>query len=252
MKKIIFLTIAPLMIIILIGFFDANNYDNFLYQYLRIGPLNYYDLPIWDFFMAVGTIVTTIVAVVALRLTHETGIFDKTPNVLASGTFIISTKNKKEDKNRTTNDIRDMEIDTDCSVHTFQLINIGRGLAKNIIPSIREEIKGKFLEDISPHSFILPSGKSTRDLGEVLRVHGQIFEKGQTNETIETEDENDAMVGWFYIYFKDHSERTFKTKVKIKKVKNIDKSILGGRTEELIKNPDIEIWKVIDNIKVEI
>ena len=46
--------------------------------------------------------------------------------------------------------------------------------------------------------------------------------------------------------------KTFQTKVKIKKVKNIDKSIKGRAIEDLIKNPDIELWKVTDNTMLEI
>ena len=217
---------------------------------------SYLNLPtniFWDILSAAGTAITALIAIVAFYFTREAGIFEKTPNVLASGAFFISINDKDEGNNKRTNDMRDMAIDVEHSIHTFQLINIGRGLAKNIIPSIREDVEGKLLEDVSPHSFVLPSGKSTRDLGEILRVYGQRFVKGEKNKTIEIKkDENDTKVGWFYIDFNDHSGKTFQTKVKIKKVKNIDKSIKGRAIEDLIKNPDIELWKVTDNTMLEI
>lgn len=168
--KIILWLIVLISIILTIGFLDAQNFDNFLYHYIKFGSLNYYDLRIWDFFVAVGTIMTALVTAIALWLTYKTGIFDKTPDVLASGTFIISTKNEN------TNKMRDDAIEN-FTIHTLQLINVGRGLAKNIIPSVSKKVIGNFLEDINPHAYTLASGKSTRDLGEVLRVHGQRFVK---------------------------------------------------------------------------
>jgi hypothetical protein len=177
-----------------------------------------------DFLTMLNTIIISIISGLALYLTHQAGLFERKPEVVASGVLIISKKTE-------TNKQRDDEIDQKNSIHTFQLINIGRGVAKNIIPSKNKHIKGAFLEDICPHSFALAPGKGTRDLGEILRVHGQDFK----NE--------------FYIDFEDHNGKSYKTKVNIEKVNSIDQSIRGGRIEKLKQADGIEIWKIMKNIK---
>lgn len=184
---------------------------------------------------AFGTIITAITAIVALILTYKTGIFDKTPNILASGTFIISTKNED------TNKIRDKAI-KELSIHTIQLINVGRGLAKNIIPSRKKDVRGEFLEDVCPHSFVLPPGKSTNGLGEILRVHGQIFKRSSHKLEFENDD-----TSFFYIYFEDYSGKSAMTKVTIKKVGQAD-----GEIGELVNTDGIEAWKVMENTTEEI
>ena len=231
-RKIILWLIVIISIILAIGFLDAQNFDNFLYQYIKFGSLNYYDLRIWDFFIAVGTIVTALVTAIALWLTYKTGIFDKTPNVLASGTFIISTLNEKS------NTKRDEAIDEDKSMHTLQLINVGKGLARNVVPSRMNSVSGEFLEDVCPHSFVLPSGKSTRDLGEILRVHGQIFKPEEKKMSFENNNES----AYFYINYEDYLEKSYKTKVKISKVGGAD-----GKVGQLLKTLGIEVWKVTEN-----
>lgn len=201
---------------------------------------------IWEIISSLGVVVTAIIAGCALSATKRAGLFDKTPNVIASGTFIIS-------KEVNANKSRDKEIDEKTSIHTLQLINLGRGMAKSVIPSIIKIKEGRFLEDVCPHSFNLSSGKSTRELGEILRVHGQRFKDGKKGDVIEikTEKENreENKIGYFYIYFEDFYGTRYKTKVKIQKVKNIDNSIKNGRIEELINTTNIEIWKVMENTK---
>ena len=231
-RKIILWLIVIIPIIIAIGFLDAQNFDNFLYQHIKFGSLNYYDLRIWDFFVAIGAIMTALVTAIALWLTYKTGIFDKTPDVLASGTFIISTKNEDTNKKRD-------EAIKNSSIHTLQLINVGRGLAKNIIPSVRKGVTGNFLEDINPHAYTLASGKSTRDLGEILRIHGQRFVKGNKHALKFREDRKTAC---FYIYFEDYTNNSKMTEVKIRKVDNAD-----GELGKLLKTDGIEVWKVIEN-----
>lgn len=236
-RKIILWLIVIISVILATGFLDAQNFDNFLYQGVKFGHLNYYDLRIWDFFVAVGTIVAALVTTIALWLTYKTGIFDKKPDVLASGVFIISTKNED------TNKIRDEAI-KNSFIHTLQLINVGRGLAKNIIPSVKKGVIGNLLEDINPHAYTLASGKSTRDLGEVLRVHGQRFVNGNKYAL---EFEEDHKTTRFYIYFEDYSNNSKMTKVKIRKVDNAD-----GEFGKLVKTDGIEVWKVMENIKEEV
>lgn len=186
-----------------------------------------------DALTAIGTIITAFIALLALRFTSNAGIFDKTPVVQAMGTFVISTKEN-------VNKVRDGAIDK-SSVHTLQLINIGKGMAISVIPSVREDIRGYFLEAINPHSYVLPPNIGTRELGETLRIHGQRF---ITNDEYELEFENDRRTAHFYIHFKDYNRQDYLTKVKIEKVNQAD-----GELAILLKTPGIEVWKVIDNIE---
>ena len=186
-----------------------------------------------DAIAALGTLITAVVAVWALFLTNKTGIFDKTPVVQAMGTFVISTEVK-------TNKLRDEAIEKG-SVHTLQLINIGKGMAINAMPSVGEDVRGYFLEAINPHSYVLPSNKGTRELGEILRIHGQRF---VANDEYELDFENDRKTAHFYIHFEDYEDKQCLTKVKVEKVEQAD-----GELADLLKTPGIEVWKVIDNIK---
>lgn len=186
-----------------------------------------------DTLTAIGTIVTAFIASIALFLTYRTGVFDKTPVVQAMGTFIVSTKEK-------TNKQRDESIEKG-SVHTLQLINIGKGMAINVTPSVKEDVRGYFLEAINPHSYVLPPNKGTRELGEILRIHGQRFVAG---DEYELDFENDRKVTHFYIHSEDYENKQYLTKVKIEKVEQAD-----GELADLLKTPGIEVWKVIDNIK---
>jgi len=186
-----------------------------------------------DALIAIGTLATAVVAILALSLTYKTGVFDKTPVVQAMGTFVISTKEK-------TNKLRDETIEKG-SVHTLQLINIGKGMAINVIPSIKEDVRGYFLESINPHSYVLPPNKGTRELGEILRIHGQRF---VADDEYELDFENDRKITYFYIHFEDYEDKQCLTKVKIEKVEQAD-----GELADLLKTPGIEVWKVIDNIK---
>jgi hypothetical protein len=185
----------------------------------------------------IGTMIVAVTAIITAKLASDTGIFDKKPNVSASGTFIISIKNGNANRKR------DRAIKESC-IHTLQLVNVGRGLAKNVTPSAGKDKRGKFLEDVCPHSFVLPPGKSTRDLGEILRVHGQRF---VSKNEYELEFENNRHTRFFYIHFEDHSGKQYATKVKINKVQRAD-----GEMEELRTTSGIEIWKTIDNTVEEI
>lgn len=186
-----------------------------------------------DTLTAIGTIVTAFIAFLALFLTYKTGVFDKTPVVQAMGTLIISTKEKA-------NKLRDETIEKG-SVHTLQLINIGKGMAINVIPSVREDVRGFFLEAINPHSYVLPPNIGTRELGEILRIHGQRFVAG---DEYELDFENDREIANFYIHFEDYESKQYLTKIKIERIDQAD-----GELAVLLKTPGIEVWKVIDNIK---
>ena len=186
-----------------------------------------------DALTAIGTLATAVVAILALSLTYKTGVFDKTPVVQAMGTFVISTKEK-------TNNLRDETIEKG-SVHTLQLINIGKGMAINVIPSVKEDVRGYFLESINPHSYVLPSNKGTRELNEILRIHGQRFVAG---DEYELDFENDRKIAHFYIYFEDYEGKQCLAKATIERVEQAD-----GNLADLVKTPGIEVWKVTDNVK---
>ncbi len=185
-----------------------------------------------DAITALGTLITVVIAIWALFLTIKAGVFDKTPMVQAMGAFVISTKEK-------TNGLRDAAIEKGV-FHTLQLINIGRGMAKNVIPSVAEDIRGFLLEAVCPHSYALPPNIGTRQLDEILRVHGQRF---VANNNHELDFENDRKIAYFFIHFEDYYSKQYLTKVKIEKVEQAD-----GDLGDLLKNPGIEVWKVIDNI----
>lgn len=186
-----------------------------------------------DVVTALGTLITAIVAILALSLTNKTGVFDKTPVVQAMGTFVISTKEKAKK-------LRGEAIEKG-TIHTLQLINIGKGMAKNVIPSVAEDIRGYFLEAINPHSYVLPPNIGTKELGEILRIHGQRFVAGDEHEL---DFENDRKIAYFYIHFDDYESKRYLTKVKIEKVEQAD-----GELADLLKTAGVEVWKVIDNIK---
>jgi len=209
----------------------ATNYRFFFVARLQIfSSFSFFNA---DAIAALGTLITAVVAVWALFLTNKTGIFDKTPMVQAMGSFVVSTKGK-------TNGLRDEAIEKGI-IHTLQLINIGRGMAKNVIPSVREDVKGYFLEAINSHSYVLPPSIGTRELGEVLRIHGQRF---VANDEYELDFENDRKITYFYIHFEDYGGKQYLTKIKIEKVEQAD-----GDLGNLLKNSGIEVWKVIDNIQ---
>lgn len=161
--------------------------------------------------------------------------------------MVISTKYE-------TNNIRDNILKKRDSLHTFQIINIGRGSAKKVIPSVRKD-EGHFLEDINPHSFSLPPNKGTEDLKEVLRVHGQRFVPG---DEYGLESGNDGTTKYFYIYYEDcFGKEKYLTRVKIRKILQFDEEIwdmfLKEEASVSQKNPleeGIEVWKIMDNEKV--
>jgi hypothetical protein len=132
----------------------------------------------------------------------------------------------------------------------LQLINVGRGPAKNIILSVSKENKGELLESICSHSFSVPGNKGTRELGEILKVHGQCFvENGKSTDgrIIELEFDADRKKGYFYICFEDCEGREYWTKVQISKIEQVDDDGLN----KVIKNEKtgIEVWKVMNNSK---
>lgn len=194
----------------------------------------------WSMMTAVSTIGALIAAICAVFFTFKAWKFEKLPVVHAIGTFIISTKVR-------TNVLRDKFIDRPNSPHTLQLVNVGRGPAKNIIPSVgkEEERQGRFLEEINPHAFSLPSNQGTRIFNETLRVHGLRF---VANNNYSIEFDKNLKIAYFYIRFKDYADKSYLTKVTIKRVNQVDDREL----DKLIKMDDgIEVWKVADNTNEE-
>ena len=191
----------------------------------------------WSMLTAVSTTGALIAAICAVFFTFKTWEFEKLPVVHVIGTFIISTKVK-------TNKLRDKFIDRPDSPHTLQLVNVGRGSAKNIIPSVGKEEKrqGRFLEEINPHAFSLPSNQGTKVFNETLRIHGLRFVSGNDYEI---EFDENRKTAYFYIRFEDYIDKPYLTKVTIKRVNQVDDEEL----DKLIKADEgIEVWKVVDNM----
>lgn len=189
----------------------------------------------WNSVEALGTVIAVIVASWAAVVAYRTWKLEKLPIVHAVGTFIIS-------KVAETNTLRDNYIHKPDSLHSLQLVNVGRGPAKNVIPSVRKDSGGLLLEAANPHSFSIPANKGTNDLKEVLLVHGQRFVNG---DEYELEFEGDRKIGYFYIYFEDHEDNRYFTKVKISKVERAD-----GELGNLVNTTGTEVWKVVDNVSL--
>lgn len=191
----------------------------------------------WSMLTAISTTGALIAAIFAAYFAFKTWRLEKEPIVHAMGTFIISTSVK-------TNADRDNFINRKDSLHTLHLVNVGRGSAKNIMPSTgkTKELQGKFLEEINPHSFSLPSNQGTRVFKETLRVHGTRFTQKNPYK-LEFIDNN--RIAFFYLHYEDHAGKLYLTKVKIQRVEQVDDQNL----DKLIKdNKGIEVWKVMENI----
>ena len=189
---------------------------------------------LWEPITTVSTAALAIAAIVAGFYTHKTWTMEKLPIVHAIGTFIISKKVQ-------TNNLRDQYISQPDSQHTFQIVNVGRGAAKNVTLSVRKSVIGRFLEDVNPLSFSLPANKGTKELKEILRVHGQRF---VPNDEYELVFEKGRKIAYFYIHFEDYEGKKYLIKVRVDRVKQAD-----GRLGDDIKRDDgVEVWKVMDNI----
>ncbi len=213
-----------------------HNYSYLIFHILAQMQSNNDVNSFWLMFTAISTFIAVVVSVCALWYASKTWDLERLPIVHAVGTFIISTKDAR------TNELRDRTMFQKDSPHTFQLINVGRGPAKNVIPSVRRNIVGKFLEDINTNSFSLPANSGTKELREVLRVHGQRF---VYKDTYELEFEDDRKTGYFYVRFQDSTGKLYLTKTRIKRVGQAD-----GEYFSLVNTPGIEMWKVVDNIEI--
>lgn len=186
----------------------------------------------WSMVTAIFTGGAFFAAIIAAYYAYRTWSLEKLPVVHAIGTFVISTRTE-------TNQLRDEAVSDKDSPHTFQLINVGRGPAKKVIPSVTKDTSGKLLEEVNPHSFSLSANKGTKEYGEILRVHGQRF---VTDDKYKLEFEDDHKTAYFYVYFENHSDNPMMTKVTVRKVEGLD-----GKWNKLVNTPGIEVWKVMDN-----
>lgn len=189
----------------------------------------------WNAITALGTIGATAAASIAAYFAYKTWKLESQPVVQATGTFIISTVSN-------TNGLRDAYISKSESPHTLQVVNVGRGPAKNVALSVQKDIIGFFLEDINPPSFPLPANKGTKEFSEILRVHGQRFVMGD-EYGLEFKDYRNT--AYFYIHFEDHFGKRYITKVTINKVKQVDDQDLD---KHIKTKHGIEVWKVMKNI----
>lgn len=209
----------------------------------------------WNMFTAIGTISLAVFAIIAAYIALASWNLERFPIVHAVGTLIIATKNvditKTDRKVLNARDFRDEYIFRQNSPHTLQLINIGRGPAQNIIPSVNKEIKGELLESICSSSFSLPAGKGTKELAEKLRVHGQCFVEGgkkfKSDIVIELVFNAKRTIGYFDIYFEDCYGKKYWTKVTIEKVPQVDDDELNKAIKD--EKTGIEVWKVANNSK---
>ena len=151
----------------------------------------------WSMVTAISTTGAFLAASVAAGYAYKTWSLEKLPVVHAIGSFIIS-------KETESNQIRDRAIFKTDSVHTFQMVNVGRGSAKKVIPSVKRGTSGRLLEEVNPYSFSLPANKGTKEFGEILQVHGQRFVR---SDEYELEFEDNRCQKSIKINRRDYTER---------------------------------------------
>ena len=215
----------------------------------------------WDIVATVSNIIMALAAIVAaviasrvLKVARKTWDLERLPIVHATGTFIIAKNDLpiKVLNGKKATVFRDEQIlEEKNSPHTFQLINVGRGPARNVVPSVNEKTRGELLELICPPSFPIPANSGTRELAEILRVHGQRFvreneNKGGDDEIIKFKDNSN---GYFYIYFEDCKGEEYRTEVHVNKINRMDND--GSDLSKVINygGTGVELWRVMSNEK---
>lgn len=234
MTKIKSSQLILLFIVLIICAFlvDVTEFDNFLYQWLRIHPhLPYYDLRIWDFYQGIGAVGALIFGIVAAFLAYRTWNLESKPNIQAVGSVLISLD---ED----TNGVRDNYMQ---EYNTLYFVNVGRGPARNIVPSVNKNTLGFLLEDYCPDTFSMAGNKDSKEMGLSFRVHGQRFESGNEYELEGTDNKR-----YFYIRYQDHSGTLLITKVSLDKVNSTEQEIGAAMSQ----NVALQLWKVSKNENV--
>lgn len=203
-RNLIFLVFIATAMLAL-GFFDAKNLDNFLYQYLRIGSLSYYDLPIWGLFTAVGTISAVVVALYAsykstqhverqLKIEQEPYVVAKN-GISIEGIDGPSTDRKKD-------------------YLKLSLKNIGRGPAIRITVTgmLNDPNKSLFEDKKDPHSYDLGSNDEKID----WKIdENNLKELVKKRYNIEITQLNKDQPIYLYIFFSDQLNKNYQTKVKL-------------------------------------
>lgn len=230
---ILFCIFYFITLIISINLFTWKFDTNTSFHPVRVDQEIYSNLSFWNIIASVGAVITAVTASLGLWYVRKTWNLERKPVVHAVGSFFIS-------KSKESNIPRDNLISSKESDHTLQLINVGRGPGRNVVPSISLNISGKLLEDSCPNSFSIPSNNGTKILGEILRVHGQRFISGNEFE-LRTDKNNNK---FFYIHYEDHEGKKYSTEVEISKVIFAD-GVVG---KMLKKYKNLELWKIMRNI----
>lgn len=188
-----------------LGFFDAKNLDNFLYQYLRIGSLSYYDLPIWGLFTAVGTISAVVVALYA---SHKSTQHVERQLKIEQEPYVVAKDGISIDGIDST-DQRKPE-----GYLLLRLKNIGRG------PAIRVTVTGTpndpnkslFEDKKEPHSCDLGSNDEKTDW-KIDEINLKELVKRHYNVEITKLNNNQPI--YLYIFFHDQLNKDYRTEVKL-------------------------------------
>lgn len=197
--------VGVVIVMISIGFFDANNLDNFLYQYLRIGPLTYYDLPIWELFTAIGTISAVAVALYAshksIKHVEKQLEIEQEPHVIAKDGVSIDG-------------IDSSDARKPIGYLMLRLKNIGRGPALRVtVTGVTDDPNKSLFEDKKePHSCDLGSGDEKNDWK--IDEH-QLKMLVQEKHKLEITKIDNAHPIYLYIFFKDQLGKPNKVRVKL-------------------------------------
>lgn len=233
-KNLLLFLLLTIFFLSIFLFIDILEIDNFLYHFFNIKPQTiYYDLNIWNFYQAIGTLGAFIFGIFAIIIAYQTWTLESKPNIQAIGNFLISVS---EDTNGVRDSLQD-EFNPEISI-----VNVGRGPAQNITLSVSENIKGFLLESMCPDTFPLPGNSESGIFNLNLLIHGQRF----------VENDKFALSGnrnekYFFIHYYDHIGTEHITKVVIEKVTNFEHIISDAINEN---SDNLQFWKITKNLKI--
>lgn len=221
MKKYPILTIF--IVIIFVIFVDISNLDSLLHKLSCNGfglvfntrcP-DFYDLPIWDVAVALGTLTAVYYAYFAIRESNKRFEIEQTPYVVLDDRIYTAAGSGTEES------VRHERL------HTINITNVGRGSAINLTVTSDPEGKISIIEGSNPHSISLPSSKpyvnwaiDEQQVIKGLRKQGitninLMVKDIPTEESLNHSNKHKADFH-LYIWYKDQLENKYMTRVKIR------------------------------------
>lgn len=206
----------PLIIILLIIsifiFVDLSNLDSSIYKQIcfllffnKICP-DFYDLPIWQVSVSIGTISAAYFAFIALTESNRHFDLEQTPHVVIKDRIITDAANK---------------------LHVIMLKNIGKGSAASITATADPDGKISIINGSNPHSIELTSGEPHNNwaIDENRVVEGLRKQGIHVNSSVfnEIPDENSLSVDQkdkadfkLFLWYSDQRDNKYKTETTIR------------------------------------